>query len=81
MPGLDRGEGLGRHLILRVEHKVDPLAGPPLERGDEFADHLVLLGEEAFLPPDDEVGGPGAERRQRERGGEEDGPDPHGATP
>ena len=45
------------------------------------AEGLVLLRVVGLVPPDDEVGGPSAERRQHERGGEEDGPDPHGAAP
>ena len=63
------------------EDELDLLAGLLLEGGDDLPDRRVLLGVEALLPPDDEVGGPGAERRQHERNGEEDGPDPHGAAP
>jgi hypothetical protein len=41
----------------------------------------ILFGVVTLLPPDDEVGGAGACRRERERGGEEDGSDLHGAVP
>ncbi len=81
-PGGERGQGLGREIVLRGEGDLDVLAGLALEGGDEFPDHIVLSGIDLpQLPPDDEVGAPGDNRRQRERGGEEDGPDPHGAAP
>ena len=51
------------------------------EGGDDLADRRVLLGIGSLLPPNDEVSGPGAKWHQHERGGEEDGPDPHGAAP
>src|SRR5690242_21952526 len=80
-PGVDGGRSPARKLAFRVEGELDLLAGLPLERGDQLPDRLVLGGVEPFRPPDDEVGGAGAERHQDERGSEEDGPDPHGAAP
>src|SRR3954453_22330673 len=81
VPGLDRRRGPARQVVLRVEGEVDMPAGLPLEGGDDLADRRVLLGIAPLLPPDDEVGGPGAERGKHEHGGEEKGPDPHGALP
>ena len=46
--------------------QLDPLAALLLEGGDDLPDRLVLLGVVPFLPPDDEVRGPGAERRQHD---------------
>jgi hypothetical protein len=42
--------------------ELDLLAGLVLEGGDNLPDRPVLLGVEALLLPDDEVGGPGAKR-------------------
>ena len=76
-----------RELVATFEQKsgkrveLDPLAALLLKGGDQLPERLVLLSVESLGPPDDEVGGAGAERRQDERGGEEDGPDPHGAAP
>src|SRR3954466_8968691 len=79
--GLERGQKSAQEFLLRAEDKLDSLARLLLEGGDGLADRLVLLGVDALLPPDDEIGSPGAERRERERGGEEDSPDPHGDAP
>ena len=61
------------HLILCGLDELDLLAGLLLEGGDDLRDRRVLLGVEPLLPPDDEVGGPGAERRQDERYGAQSG--------
>jgi hypothetical protein len=81
MPGGKRSEGLYRHIVLRMLDEFDALAGLVLEGGDDLPDCRIFARGEFLLPPDDEVGGPGGERLQRERGGEEDGPDLHGTTP
>jgi hypothetical protein len=57
------------HLRDRQPDAVLPLLATVLERPAERCCHT-----EHDL-------GPGAERHQHERGGEEDGPDPHGAAP
>jgi hypothetical protein len=41
-----------------------------LESGDDLLDRLVLLCVVPFIPPHDEVGSAGAERRHGERRGE-----------
>jgi hypothetical protein len=64
-----------------MEGELDLLAGLLLERGNDLPERHILLGMEALIPPDDEVGGPGAGQRQHERGGEEDGPSQHGTAP
>jgi hypothetical protein len=46
-----------------MECEFDLLAGVLLEGGDDLRDRLVLLGIEPLLPPHNEVGGLGAERR------------------
>src|SRR3954467_7935874 len=81
LTSLERCLGLVGHLILGGLDEFDRLASPGLEGRDKLRDRRILLGVEALLPPDGEVSGPGAERCQRERGGEEDDPDPHGALP
>ena len=53
-----------RRLTLRGLNELDLLAGLLLEGGDDLLDRRVLLLVEALVPPDDEVGGPGAGRRQ-----------------
>jgi hypothetical protein len=52
-----------------------------LKAGDKLRNCRILLRIVAFVPPDDEVGGLGGDRRQHERGGEDDGPNLHGAAP
>ena len=56
-----------------MEGELDLLAGLLLEGGDDLPDRLVLLGVVALIPPHHEVGGLGAERRQEQRRGENDG--------
>ena len=63
-----------------MEDELDLLAGLLLEGGDDLPDRRVLLGVESLLPPDHEVGGPGAERRQDERYGKNDGASAHGGA-
>ena len=72
--------GLVEHLVLCGLDELDLLAGLLLEGGDDLRDRLVLLGVEALLPPHHEVGGPGAERRQDDRYGENDGSSAHGGA-
>src|SRR3954464_13539580 len=81
LTSLERCLGLVGHLILGGLDEFDRLASPGLEGSEKLRDRRILLGVEPLSPPDDEVGGAGGERRQHERGGEEDGPDPHGALP
>ena len=65
-----------------MENELDLLAASLLEGGDDLPDRGVFLGVEALLPPDHEVGGPGAERRQDDRYGKNDGARAHrGAFP
>ena len=49
-----------------MEDELDLLAGLLLEGRDDLPDRRVLLGVVALLPPDDEVGGLCAERRENE---------------
>ena len=49
-----------------MKDQLDLLAGVLLEGGDDLPDRLVLLRVLALIPPHDEVGGPGAERRHGE---------------
>src|SRR3712207_5678882 len=73
MADLARRLGFVEYFILCELDELDVLAGLLLERGDDLRDRRVPLGVEALLPPDDEVGAAGAERRQNEHGGEDDG--------
>ena len=66
--GLDRRHDRVGKLLLGMEDKLDPLAGLLLEGRDDLPDRLVLLGGVALVPPHDEVGAAGAERRQDEHG-------------
>jgi hypothetical protein len=68
--GLERCRNLFRKLLHGMEDELDLAAGLLLECGNDLSDCLVLLGVVALLPPDEEISGPGAERRQNERGGE-----------
>jgi hypothetical protein len=52
--------------------ELDLLAGLLLEGGDDLPDRGVLLLVEALVPPDDKVGGPGAERRHEDQHGGKD---------
>jgi hypothetical protein len=52
-----------------------------LEGGDNLPDRVVFRGVVALLPSEGEISSPGSERRQHERGGKEDGLDPHGTAP
>ena len=81
-PASSAAWALSNDLVLRGLDELDLLAGLLLEGGDDLRDRLVLLGVEALLPPDHEVGGPGAERRQDDRYGKNDGASAHrGASP
>ena len=90
MVGIDlkkwRCEALADHLMewiadyALIEDELDLVAGLLLEGDDGLADRLVLPGVPAILPPDDKVGRPGAQRRQREGGGDQGGSDHHGAA-
>jgi hypothetical protein len=64
-------------LRLRIKGELDLLGGLLLEGGDGLLDRRVLLGGVALVPPHDEVGGPGAERRQDQRCSEDDGSTEH----
>ena len=82
LAGLERRHDLVRKLLLWMEDELDLLAGLLLEGGDDLPDRLVLLGVVALLPPHHEVGGPGAERRQDQRGGKNNGANSqHGRLP
>ena len=50
-----------------MEDQLDLLAGVLAEGGDDLLDRLVLLGVIALVPPHDEIGGLGGERRHDER--------------
>ena len=52
-----------RQLLHGMEDQLDLLAGLLLERSDDLPQRRVLLRVVALVPPHDEVGGPGAERR------------------
>jgi hypothetical protein len=78
--GLERRLDLFRKLLPRIEAKFGVLAAVLLEGRDDLCDRFVLLGLNALLPPDHEVSGAGAERRQGERRGENRGSDAHIVT-
>jgi hypothetical protein len=78
---LERGRYLIEHLILCGLHEVDLLAGLLLEGGDDLPDRFVFLGIEPLLPPHDEVGGLGADRRQNDRRRDDENAAPHNASP
>jgi hypothetical protein len=50
--------------------ELDLLALLLLGGGDDLPDRFCLLGVEALVSPQDEVGGPGVERRRRKNRGE-----------
>jgi hypothetical protein len=56
-----------------MEDQLDLLAGFLLEGGDDLPDRIVFLGVVALVPPDDEIGGVCAQRRQNERQSNENG--------
>ena len=66
-PGFERSQEVGQKLLLHIKDELNLLAGLLLEGGHDFPDRLVLLGVLTPLPPDHEVGGAGAERRQDDR--------------
>jgi hypothetical protein len=68
LAGGQRRLGFGKDLLLRGLDDLDLFAGLLLEGRDDLADRLFLLWVEALLPPDHEVCGPRAERRQKQRG-------------
>ena len=49
------------------KNELDLLAARLFEGGDDLPDRRVLLGRKSLLPPDHEVGGLGAERRDDDR--------------
>jgi hypothetical protein len=76
-PGLERGVGLVEHLVHRGLNEFDVLAGLLLERGDDLPDRLVFLLVEAFVPPDDQIGGLRTARRHHERHAQNNGSTAH----
>ena len=64
-----------------MEDQLDLLAGFLLECGDDLPDWIVFLGVVALIPPDDEIGAPGAERRHQERRSEKASSAPHRGLP
>jgi hypothetical protein len=46
------------------QNELDVLPTPLLEGTNDFPEHVLLLGVEWLVPPDDEIGGLGAQRRQ-----------------
>ena len=80
LSGLDRRHELVRKLLLGMEDELDLLAGLLLEGRDDLPDRLVLLGVVAFIPPHDEVGGLGGERRHDDRRSKNDGSATHDAA-
>ena len=70
LPCLERCLDFVRQLGLRIEDELDLLTCVLLEGGDDLPYRLVLLRVEPLFPPHHEIGGAGAERRQRERRGE-----------
>jgi hypothetical protein len=58
---------------LLVEDEIDLLAAALPEGRDHLPNRRVFLGIETLLPPHDEVGGLGAQRRQNERQSNENG--------
>jgi hypothetical protein len=50
-----------------MEDEFDLLAGLLLESRNDLPDSLVLLRVVAFVPPNDEIGGLGGERRYDDR--------------
>jgi hypothetical protein len=70
LTGLDRRYELVRKLLLGMEDVVYLFARILLDGGDDLPDRLVILGVVAFIPPDDEIGAPSAERRHCEHRGE-----------
>ena len=74
--------GLLQGLILCWLDELDLFAGLLLEGCDDFAERLIRLGIEAPFPPHHEVGGPGAEGRDDQRGGKDNGANSrHGRLP
>ena len=81
-PRLKGALGLLHNLILCRLDELDLLAGLLFEGGDDLRDRRVLLRIEPLLPPDDEVGAPGAHGRQDQRGGKDNGANSqHGRLP
>jgi hypothetical protein len=66
LAGVQCGRNRFSMLRLWMEDQLDLFAGLLLEGGDDLLDRLVLLGVVALIPPDDEIGGMRAERRQAE---------------
>ena len=66
--GLDRrldGAGQFPH---GIEDEFGLFASLLLEGGDDLSEGIVFLGVESLVPPHHEIGGPGARRRQEQRG-------------
>ena len=80
LPGLDRRYELVRKLLFGMEDELDLLARLLLEGRDDLPDRLVLLRVVALIPPHDEVGGLGAERRYDDRRSKNDGSATHDAA-
>jgi hypothetical protein len=64
-----------------MEDQLNLPAGLLLEGGDDLLDRLVLLRGVALVPPHDEVGGVGAERRHHEDRGQCNGSTAHHHPP
>jgi hypothetical protein len=77
LPGCKRRLEFAEDFLLPWLDELDVLAGFLLEGGNDIGDRFVLLGIEALLPPDHEVGALGAKRRHREHRGENRSPAPH----